>query len=118
MNKKNTSNPTKDPVETLRENTLLLARGITKTFTQGGNKLNVLNNLDLKILCGNRIKSAVFEYKDATPYLDKIFKNVRRYKRKYKRYSQIASEAGAYTSRISDMEKMYSKCKTIKDELQ
>ena len=49
MNKKNTSNPTKDPVETLRENTLLLARGITKTFTQGGNKLNVLNNLDLKM---------------------------------------------------------------------
>jgi lipoprotein-releasing system ATP-binding protein len=33
----------------IQNDALLLARGITKTFVQGGNTLNILNNLDLKI---------------------------------------------------------------------
>lgn len=33
----------------IKSRALLLARGVTKTFKQGGNTLNVLNNLDLKI---------------------------------------------------------------------
>ena len=39
----------KSAAEAIRNDALLLARGVTKTFVQGGNKLNVLNNLDLKI---------------------------------------------------------------------
>ena len=33
----------------IEKNTLLHARGITKTFHQGGNTLNILNNLDFKM---------------------------------------------------------------------
>jgi lipoprotein-releasing system ATP-binding protein len=33
----------------IEKDALLFARNITKTFVQGGNKLNILNNLDLKI---------------------------------------------------------------------
>jgi len=39
----------KTAAEAIQNDALLLARGVTKTFVQGGNKLNVLNNLDLKI---------------------------------------------------------------------
>lgn len=39
----------KSAAEAIANDALLLARGVTKTFVQGGNKLNVLNNLDLKI---------------------------------------------------------------------
>jgi len=39
----------KTAAETIQNEALLLARGVTKTFVQGGNKLNVLNSLDLKI---------------------------------------------------------------------
>lgn len=35
--------------QTIKGNALLLARGVTKTFSQGGNTLSILNNLDLKI---------------------------------------------------------------------
>lgn len=33
----------------IQKDALLMARGVTKTFTQGSNTLNILNNLDLKI---------------------------------------------------------------------
>lgn len=39
----------KTAAEAIQNEALLLARGVTKTFVQGGNKLNVLNSLDLKI---------------------------------------------------------------------
>lgn len=39
----------KTAAATIQNDALLLARGVTKTFVQGGNKLNVLNSLDLKI---------------------------------------------------------------------
>lgn len=39
----------KTAAEAIRNDALLLARSVTKTFEQGGNKLNVLNSLDLKI---------------------------------------------------------------------
>tara|TARA_B100000242_G_scaffold176210_1_gene126269 strand:- start:1641 stop:2405 length:765 start_codon:yes stop_codon:yes gene_type:complete len=60
MNKKHAETAPKKPqamapdklktvAEAIKSEALLLARGVTKTFEQGGNRLNVLNNLDLKI---------------------------------------------------------------------
>lgn len=49
MNKQTATSQKQSPIDTLHQDALLIARGITKTFTQGGNKLNILNNLDLKL---------------------------------------------------------------------
>lgn len=53
MNKKNAKPVPDENIENaakaIKGNAMLLARGVTKTFKQGGNTLNVLNNLDLKI---------------------------------------------------------------------
>lgn len=53
MNKKSVKSMPDKNVETaakaIKDSALLMARGVTKTFKQGGNTLNILNNLDLKI---------------------------------------------------------------------
>ncbi len=45
----NNATESNNSVLPIQKDALLLARGITKTFVQGGNTLNILNNLDLKI---------------------------------------------------------------------
>lgn len=45
----NNQTPAKTAEQTLNANALLIAKNINKTFTQGGNKLNILNNLNIKL---------------------------------------------------------------------